>query len=53
MKAYQQLFRYELYKLIRLLSARVGNKMDASKPASVAGINRNKLSNGKRFCSIN
>jgi predicted AAA+ superfamily ATPase len=33
----------ELYKLIRLLSARVGSKMDASKLASVAGINRNKI----------
>ena len=35
----------ELYKLIRLLSARVGSKMDASKLASVAGINRNKIAN--------
>lgn len=33
----------ELYKLIRLLSARVGSKMDVSKLASVAGINRNKI----------
>jgi predicted AAA+ superfamily ATPase len=35
----------ELYRLIRLLSARVGSKMDASKLASVAGINRNKIAN--------
>lgn len=35
----------ELYKLIRLMSARVGSKMDASKLASVAGINRNKIAN--------
>jgi uncharacterized protein len=35
----------ELYTLIRLLSARVGSKMDASKLASVAGINRNKIAN--------
>jgi uncharacterized protein len=35
----------ELYRLIRLLSARVGNKMDVSKLASVAGINRNKIAN--------
>lgn len=35
----------ELYKLIRLLSARVGSKLDASKLASVAGINRNKIAN--------
>jgi predicted AAA+ superfamily ATPase len=33
----------ELYKLIRLLGARVGSKMDVSKLASVAGINRNKI----------
>ena len=35
----------ELYKLIRLLSARVGSKMDVSKLASIAGINRNKITN--------
>lgn len=34
----------ELYKLIRLLSARVGSKMDISKISSIAGINRNKVS---------
>lgn len=33
----------ELYKLVRLLGARVGSKMDVSKLASVAGINRNKI----------
>ena len=35
----------ELYKLIQLLSAQVGSKMDASKLASVSGINRNKIAN--------
>lgn len=35
----------EIYKLIKLLSARVGSKMDVSKLASVAGVNRNKISN--------
>jgi predicted AAA+ superfamily ATPase len=35
----------ELYKLIRLLAARVGSKLDVSKLASVAGINRNKIAN--------
>jgi predicted AAA+ superfamily ATPase len=35
----------ELYKLIRLLAARVGSRMDVSKVSSVAGINRNKLTN--------
>lgn len=35
----------ELYKLIRLLGARVGSKLDVSKLASVAGINRNKIAN--------
>lgn len=33
----------ELYKLIRLLGTRVGSKMDVSKLASIAGINRNKV----------
>ena len=33
----------ELYKLIRLLSARVGSKMDITKVSSIAGINRNKV----------
>lgn len=33
----------ELYKLIRLMASRTGSKLDVSKLASVAGINRNKL----------
>lgn len=35
----------ELYKLIRLLATRVGSKVDISKLASVAGLNRNKITN--------
>lgn len=33
----------DLYKLIKLLSVRSGNKMDYSKLSSVSGINRNKI----------
>lgn len=33
----------ELYKLLRLLSSRVGNKVDFSKISVLAGINRNRL----------
>lgn len=33
----------QLYKLIKLLTARVGSKLDYSKLSSVSGINRNKL----------
>ncbi len=33
----------ELYKLAKLLAARVGNKVDYSKMGSIAGINRQKL----------
>jgi hypothetical protein len=33
----------ELYKLIRLMASRTGSKLDVSKLASVAGINRNKI----------
>lgn len=33
----------DLYKLIRLLSARAGNKVDYSKLSSLTGINRNKI----------
>jgi hypothetical protein len=33
----------ELYKLLRLLSGRVGNKVDYSKISVLAGINRNRL----------
>ncbi len=35
----------ELYKLIRLLSSRVGSKMDMAKLGSIGGINRNKVAN--------
>jgi uncharacterized protein len=35
----------ELYKLIRLLGTRVGSKLDISKLASIAGLNRNKMTN--------
>lgn len=33
----------DLYKLVKLLSVRSGNKMDYSKLSSVSGINRNKI----------
>jgi len=33
----------DLYKLIRLMASRTGSKLDVSKLASVAGINRNKV----------
>ena len=33
----------ELYKLVKLLAARVGNKVDYSKLSSMSGINRHKL----------
>jgi predicted AAA+ superfamily ATPase len=33
----------DLYKLIRLMASRTGSKLDVSKLASVAGINRNKI----------
>lgn len=35
----------DLYKLVRLLSARSGNKVDYSKLSSISGINRNRITN--------
>lgn len=35
----------DLYKLVKLLSVRSGNKVDYSKLSSVSGINRNKITN--------